>query len=219
MPLYGLIGYPLTHSFSQKYFAAKFQKEGLLSCAFENFEIKDISLLPELISSNPSLLGLSVTIPYKEAVLSYLNNSDPIVKEVGACNCVKITGGKLFGYNTDVSGFESSLRTRLLPHHNKALTKRDLLSDTFTYNELSEKDIAEYPLLINCTPSGMFPDVNSCPPLPYEAITSNHFLFDLTYNPAKTLFLQKGEAKGALIQNGYDMLVTQAEESWAIWNS
>jgi shikimate dehydrogenase len=244
MRLYGLVGYPLTHSFSKKYFTDKFKAGGLEDCIFRNFELPDISKFHAFIKDNPDLRGLSITIPHKEDILPYLTWMDEVVKETGACNCIKIRDGNLYGYNTDVSGFEQSLVKKLKPEHTKALilgrggaakavayvlrklgisykfVERESDNDkqSISYNKLTERLIIENPLIINCTPLGMYPNDDTYPPLVYDAITPSHYLFDLTYNPPKTLFLQQGEERGATIQNGYDMLMIQAEESWKIWN-
>lgn len=245
MNLYGLIGYPLGHSFSKKYFTDKFKKEAFAENSFDNYEMKDISELSELVKTTRNLKGLSVTIPHKQTVLAQLTWAEDIVKYIGACNCIKIRRGQLLGYNTDVIGFEKALMKSLKAHHTKALilgrgggakavsfildklhidyyfverksNPRD--KRTISYDDLAGQDIGSHPLIINCTPLGMFPDVKRYPPIPYEAITNKHYLFDLTYNPPKSQFLLKGEKKGAVIQNGYNMLVYQAEESWRIWN-
>jgi len=243
MLLYGLIGYPLSHSFSKNYFTEKFKKEGINNCTYENFQLISIDELPKILNENRDLHGLNVTIPYKESVLRFLNDSNEVVKEIGACNCIKIVDGQLFGYNTDVIGFEKSLRDKLGISHKNALVlgaggaakaveyvlKRNRIGyrtvsrqpsvKNLSYDQLTPALIDKHELIINTTPVGMYPKINEAPPLPYETITSKHFLFDLTYNPEKTLFLKKGEDQGATIQNGYDMLVYQAEESWAVWNA
>ncbi len=242
MRLFGLIGYPLTHSFSKNYFTEKFKKEGIVDCRYENFELIIIDDLPKIISENSDLCGLNVTIPYKESILQFLNESNELVRQVNACNCIKITDGKLVGYNADVIGFEKSLLKKLRPEHTDALilgtggaakavefvlkknrvrfkkVSRQLSANNFIYEQLTPDIVKETTLIINTTPIGMYPNTNESPPFPYEAITPKHFLYDLIYNPAKTLFLKKGEEQGAEIQNGYEMLVYQAEESWAIWN-
>jgi len=242
MRLFGLIGYPLTHSFSKDFFAEKFKKEAVKDCRYENFQLANITELPGIIKDNPGLEGLNVTIPYKESVLSYLGEKNELVRQTGACNCIKIMKGKLIGFNTDVIGFEKSLLTKLQPQHKDALilgtggaakavefvlkknqvhftyVSRRHSQNSITYEQLTSKMLEKNKLIINTTPVGMYPRVNEILPLPFEAITSKHFLFDLIYNPPKTLFLKKGEEKGASIQNGYEMLVWQAEESWKIWN-
>ena len=242
MKRYGLIGYPLTHSFSQKYFSEKFLREGMMDHVYENFPIESIAALPEVLSSHKDLLGLNVTIPYKKEVLSYLDESSPTVELIGACNCIKITEGKLSGFNTDVIGFEKSLRPFLKPEHSAALilgtggaavavayvmqqlgiryqyVSRQRATNNITYADLDQQIIEEHTLIINTTPLGMYPAVNDCPPLPYEWLCSKHHCFDLIYNPVETVFLQKSAAQKATVQNGAEMLVIQAEESWRIWN-
>ncbi|MFI5186909.1 MAG: shikimate dehydrogenase family protein [Chitinophagales bacterium] len=243
MRLFGLIGYPLTHSFSKNYFTQKFSKEGIRDCSYENFQLATIDNLPEIFHTNPSLEGLNVTIPYKESVLQFLSDSNELVQQTGACNCIKIINKKLLGYNTDVIGFERSLLDKLQPWHKKALilgtggaakavefvfkknnihyklVSRQSSGKNLLYDQLTPEIIKENTLIINTTPLGMYPDIDGLPSLPYEAVTPKHFLFDLIYNPEKTLFLAKGGERGATIQNGYTMLVYQAEESWKIWNT
>jgi len=244
MRLFGLIGFPLTHSFSKKYFTEKFEKEGLNDCRYELFPVKSIYGLKEIMKQHPDLEGLNVTIPYKQLVLRHLNSFADIPTGVRACNCIRIKDGKLIGYNTDVMGFEKSFTPLLQSHHKKALVLGnggataaitysldklqidfDIVSrklhdgSTLTYKDINEKVIKENLVIINTTPVGTFPNIEECPDIPYEFLTSRHYLFDLVYNPAKTLFLQKGEQKGTAIKNGYEMLTIQAEESWRIWNS
>jgi len=242
MRLFGLIGYPLTHSFSKNYFTEKFKKEGITNCQYENFELAAIKDLSNVLRYNPELNGLNVTIPYKESVLTFLDERDEIVKKIGACNCIKIDNKKLIGFNTDVFGFEKALLNHLNPSHKNALilatggaakavefvlrnrqirykhVSRYPSVKNLSYEQITPAIMKEYNLIINTSPLGMYPKITEAPPLPYEAITEKHFLFDLIYNPEKTLFLKKGEERGATIQNGYDMLVHQAEESWRIWN-
>ena len=242
MRLFGLIGYPLSHSFSKKYFTEKFEKEQLAGCRYELFPITSINELKDLVKTNKDLAGLNVTIPYKEQVIPFLDDSDKVVSQIKACNCISIVKGKLNGYNTDVSGFEQSLKEKLQPHHTKALilggggaakavefvlrklnivfryVSRKPSVHSYSYEQLTVPIITDHPLIINTTPLGMYPSVNEAPQIPYAALTTRHYLFDLVYNPEKTLFLQKGEQQGAIIKNGYEMLVIQAEESWKIWN-
>lgn len=242
MRLYGLIGYPLVHSFSKKFFSEKFEREGLSDCRYESFSIPSISDLNSIVKQNPELCGLNVTIPYKEQVLSFLDEKSALVKKIKACNCIKIEMGKLTGHNTDAPAFEQSLKDKLQAYHTKALilgtggaskavefsleklgitykyVSRKPSAKNFSYEQLTDTLIAEYTLIINTTPLGMHPNIVEAPPIPYHALNSAHYLFDLVYNPAKTLFLQKGEEQGAAIKNGYEMLVLQAEESWRIWN-
>ncbi len=243
MKVYGLIGYPLTHSFSKKYFTEKFEKHGSTDCRYENFSIASIDELKEILAVKPDIVGLNVTIPYKESVISFLYEKTDVVNEIGACNCIRIEGRRLKGFNTDTIGFEKTLATKLKPHHKKALilgtggaakavefvlnklgihikyVSRKPSIRHFSYEQVTPQVIKEYTLIINSTPLGMYPNIVQAPPIPYEALTSQHLLYDLIYNPAKTLFLQKGEQKGADIMNGLEMLVIQAEESWKIWNS
>ena len=243
MRLFGLIGYPLSHSFSQKYFEEKFKKKGLIDCQYKLFPITSIDELDNIIKKTPELEGLNVTIPYKQLVLRHLHTTKNIPDELRACNCIKINKGVLSGYNTDVAGFEKSFVPLLKNYHTRALIlgnggataavifvlKKlnigfDIVSrklhdgSSLTYDNLDEKIMKESLIIINTTPVGMFPNNNECPDIPYQFITEKHLLYDLIYNPAKTLFLQKGEDKGATIKNGEEMLVLQAEESWKIWN-
>jgi shikimate dehydrogenase len=243
MRVYGIIGYPLGHSFSQKYFTEKFVREGIADCSYQMFSLPDIAELKNIIANTPNLCGLNVTIPHKQSVLTFLDDTSKLPQGLQACNCIKISNGKLIGYNTDVIGFEQSLLPKLKPHHTHALilgnggaaeavkfvlqklninykiVSRKLRNGShLTYADVNEPIIKEHTLIINTTPLGTFPNVNECPAIPYQYLTAQHFLFDLVYNPAKTLFLQKGEGQGAATQNGYDMLLMQAEESWRIWN-
>lgn len=242
MKRFGLIGYPLGHSFSKKYFTEKFEREQLHDHAYELFPLQSIHELPGLVSSHPDLIGLNVTIPYKQAVLPYLD-ATRLPPDLPASNCIKIEDGKLTGFNTDVIGFEKTFVPHLKPHHTRALvlgnggataavlhvlnkfgieynvvSRKLHRGSTLTYDGLSSELIAEHTVIINTTPLGTFPEVDRCPDIPYESITSRHYLYDLIYNPAKTLFLLQGEKRGARIVNGYDMLEIQAEESWKIWN-
>jgi len=242
MRLFGLIGYPLTHSFSKNYFAEKFRREAIADCRYENFQLADITGLSNLINDNFDLEGLNVTIPYKESVLSYLHEKSELVRETGACNCIKLVNGKLIGFNTDVIGFEASLLDKLQPYHKNALifgtggaakavefvlkknhipftyVSRKRSKNNITYEQLTPTVLQENKLIINTTPVGMFPNTGEVLPLPFEGVTPQHFVFDLIYNPAKTLLLEKAEERGATIQNGFEMLIGQAEESWKIWN-
>jgi shikimate dehydrogenase len=242
MRLFGLIGYPLSHSFSKKFFTEKFERERISDCQYEAFSIPSITDLPELIKKHPQLEGLNVTIPYKEQVIAYLDEKSELVGKIHSCNCIKISNGKLTGYNTDVPAFDQTLKEKLLPHHKKALilgtggaakaveyclrrlkiafkhVSRKPSAKNYSYEQLTDDLMRDYTLIINCTPLGMYPNIVEAPPIPYRALDSRHFLFDLIYNPEKTLFLQKGEEQGAAIKNGYEMLVLQALESWRIWN-
>jgi shikimate dehydrogenase len=242
MKRYGLIGYPLSHSFSGAYFASKFEREKIANCQYDLFPIEQISAFPSLLSALPELSGLNVTIPYKEQVLAYLNSMTDAVKEIGACNCIRIENGKLKGHNTDVYGFEEILNPLLLPQHKEALiigtggaakavawvlNKKEISfqfvsrtkssSGVIGYEECTEDMIHKTKLLINTTPLGMYPNIDQAPDLPYQAIGAEHLLIDLIYNPARTLFLLKGEEMGAIVENGLRMLELQADESWRIW--
>jgi shikimate dehydrogenase len=243
MKWYGLLGKTLKHSFSKAYFTAKFNTLGITDCKYENFELASIDKFPELLRHNPLIKGLNVTIPYKEEVLPFLDVKNDIVEQVNACNTIKISNGKLSGYNTDVVGFQQSLQKLLEPYHANALilgtggaskavqyalkslhityqnVSRTKSTTSITYDELNEATLSSHQLIINTSPIGMFPNLEEAPPIPFEFVTPKHLLFDLIYNPAKTLFLTKGEEKGAKIANGMAMLVLQAEESWKIWNS
>ncbi len=241
MRIYGLIGYPLSHSFSKKYFDEKFAKEGIVDANFENFSLDNISMLHEILAQK-NLNGLAVTIPYKKSVIDFLYDSTDAVKQMGACNCIKISDNKLSGYNTDVIGFERSFIKQLKPHHTKALilgtggaasavefvlqklniehefVSRKKVGTEFLYSELDQNVLNEYSIIINASPIGTYPDIDEAPAIPYQFITSKHYLFDLVYNPAETKFLQYGKSKNATIQNGLEMLELQAEENWKIWN-
>lgn len=246
MKLFGLIGYPLVHSFSEKYFQTKFRKENISDCKYNLFPIKQIEKFPELIKENSGLLGLNVTVPYKESVITYLDELDFTAKAVGAVNCIKLVKDqeniKLIGYNTDIYGFEKALKPKLKSKHKKALilgtggsakavayvlrkyqihytfvSRNPKTDDFLSYNDLNESIIREYLLIINTTPLGMFPNAQYYPSIPYANISDQHLLFDLIYNPNQTIFLQKGKHHGASIQNGLDMLYFQAEKSFEIW--
>ena len=243
MRLFGLIGYPLSHSFSRDYFTRKFEVERRADCRYELFPIASITKLPELLQHHPDLEGLNVTIPYKEEVLAYLDVKDGLPESLPACNCIRIRNGRLEGFNTDWIGFEHSLKPLLQPHHNRALVlgnggaskaviyvlqrlgipcevvSRKLHDgSTLTYEQLNFAVVRSHPLIINTTPLGTYPNVQECPPIPYDALTDQHLLYDLVYNPELTKFMQQGQIRGATVRNGYDMLVGQAEAAWRIWN-
>jgi len=241
---YGLIGFPLSHSFSQKYFTQKFIKEGITDAVFHAFAIPSIEDLPQMLQDHPALKGFCITIPYKRAVIQYLAEASNAVLQMDACNCVKINGGKLYGFNTDVIGFEKSFAPQLKLHHKNALIlgtggassavefvlqklnisyqfvsrTKDLNKNTLGYNDVNESLLSTHNIIINCTPLGTYPNTEAAPGIPYHLLSPNHYLFDLVYNPAKTKFLSLGEQYGAIIKNGYEMLVLQAEENWKIWN-
>lgn len=242
MRLFGLIGYPLAQSFSKKYFTEKFARAGIDTCRYELFPLKAIEELPALWENHPELAGLNVTLPYKKQVLRYADAST-LPEGLTAANCLRRQGGSWQAFNTDVVGFQKSLEPLLQPWHTDALllgnggateavrfvlrqlgirfrvVSRSLHpgSDT-TYHSLRVEEVASSFLIVNCTPLGMFPRVEDCPPIPYEYIGDRHLLYDLVYNPPLTAFLQKGQEQGARIKNGEEMLVLQAEESWRIWN-
>jgi len=246
MRLFGLIGNPLGHSFSASYFNEKFKKEGI-DAEYRNFPLEKILDFKVLLEKEPDLSGLNVTVPYKQEVLPYLHSLSATAKEIQAVNTISLdrAGGslKLEGDNTDVIGFRTSLEVQLRPHHSSALVlgtggsskavlyalkqlgiKYTQVSRTpgpqqLSYEELDAGILAAHTLIINATPLGMYPDVLSCPDLPYESLSPDHLLFDLVYNPAKTEFLIRGEQQGAAGINGYDMLLLQAKASWDIWNS
>ena len=245
MDKYGLIGYPLGHSFSISYFNEKFKNEGI-DAVYENYEIPTIEQLPEVLDTNPELRGLNVTIPYKEKVISYLDSLSPEASEIGAVNVIKIEhkGKKtvLKGYNSDVIGFTRSIEPLLEPYHKKALILgtggaskaiefglRSLKLETLKvsrtgkdsairYTDITPEMMKEYNVIVNCTPCGMFPHADECPDLPYNAMDNHTLLYDLIYNPDETLFLTKGKKHGAIIKNGLEMLLLQAFASWEFWN-
>jgi len=247
MRQFGLIGYPLGHSFSRGFFSEKFANEGLDDCRYDNFPIEKIVLLPGLIHENSNLCGLNVTIPYKEQVIPFLAEIDPEAAEIGSVNTVHITrrdsGTYLKGYNTDAYGFSMSIKPLLLNGYKKALvlgtggsskavvyalqqmqmevicvSRKPAHAGIRSYADLSEALIAEAEIIVNATPAGMYPQTDTCPPIPYEHLTGRHLLFDLVYNPDQTLFMKKGIDKGARVTNGLKMLHLQAEKSWEIWN-
>jgi shikimate dehydrogenase len=245
MRLFGLIGSPLTHSFSKQYFDEKFLREGIRDVAFENFPLKNIEEVKQLITGHPNLEGFAVTIPYKKKIIRFLDEGTDAVRQMVACNCVKIRNGKLAGYNTDVTGFELSFKKRLQPHHTRALIlgtggaadavafvlrklgieylfvsrSKEIKPNTISYKALAAALLEDHTVIVNCTPVGTYPKVDEYPHIPYQYITPKHYLFDLVYNPAETRFLQEGEAQGAITCNGYEMLEIQAEENWRIWNA
>ena len=239
---YGLVGYPLGHSFSRAYFTDKFEREDI-DAQYLNFELSDIALLPIEIAKYPGLKGFNVTIPYKQDVFRYLNKLHPEAEKIGAVNVVKVeTDGTLTGYNSDVYGFVESMRPLLEGYnHKKALvlgvggasravvhglrtlgleitrvSRREGAGD-MTYSELSPRVLEAHTVIVNCTPLGMYPKTEDCPDIPYEAITSRHVCFDLVYNPLETLFMKRCARQGACVSNGLRMLHLQAERAWQIW--
>lgn len=245
MDKFGLIGYPLGHSFSINYFNQKFEDEGI-DAVYENFEIPTIDLLPEVLSSNPELKGLNVTIPYKQQVIPYLDSVSPEARAIGAINVIKVvhhgSDTTLKGYNSDVIGFTKSLEPMLEKYHKKALilgtggaskavdfglrslgletvfVSRSEKNNTIQYKDITAETVREYNVIVNCTPLGMYPKTEECPDIPYEALDSKNILYDLIYNPDNTLFMKKGAERGASVKNGLEMLLLQAFASWEFWN-
>ncbi len=248
MKLYGLVGHPLSHSFSRQYFSDKFAREGRGDCRYENFPLADISLLPALVKEREDLRGLNVTIPYKEKVLPFLDEVDGEAREIGAVNTIRITASGdrrlLEGFNTDVWGFRESLVPHLNPGDTSALilgtggasravafvlrnlgitflhvSRTPSGRDTLGYGELDREVLGSVRLIINTSPLGMYPNADTCPDIPYHLVDSRHLLYDLVYNPTETRFLRKGREKGARTVGGLAMLHLQAEKSWEIWNT
>jgi shikimate dehydrogenase len=246
---FGLIGYPLSHSFSQGFFAKKFLNENIKDAHYANFPIASISEFNALWQQQ-DLEGLNVTIPYKKEVIPFIQYPSSVVQKINACNCIRKFNNELYGYNTDVIGFEKSLLPLLKPHHTQALilgtggaaaavefvlqklsiayqlvsrSKKENASifnaAVVHYSDLNSDTIRQHTLIINTSPIGMYPNATEAPAIAYEGIGTHHYLYDLVYNPAETLFLSKGKEKGAAVKNGLDMLHIQAEESWAIWNA
>ena len=234
MQKYGLLGYPLGHSFSKTYFNQKFEAEKI-DAEYLNFEIPSIKEIKNVIKENPELNGLNVTIPYKEQVIPYLDDLDDDARQIGAVNVIKFTKGlfgklKLKGYNSDIIGFKQSIDPLLKETHRKALilgtggaskavfhVSRKPKEFCITYDEITPKTMEQYTVIVNTTPLGMFPNIDSCPDIPYDLLTPNHLLYDLLYNPDETLFMKKGKEKGAVVKNGLEMLLLQAFAAWEIW--
>jgi shikimate dehydrogenase len=261
MKHYGLIGFPLSHSFSKKFFTAKFEQEQITDAVYDLYPLEHIKDLQDLLDNNPKLCGLNVTVPHKINVLKYLDWIEHDARTAGAVNCIRISAEspvlaafsgevgvkdhdfRLEGFNTDIYGFEMSLKPLLKEHHTEALVLGDggaakavkcVLENleinfkvvtrkphpgNLLFKDLKPHHIAQHTLIINTTPLGTSPNINECPPIPYEAITADHLLYDLIYNPELSLFLKKGAEQGASIKNGHEMLILQAEKSWEIWNS
>ena len=242
--VYGLIGFPLGHSFSRGFFNDKFAAEGI-DAEYRNFEISDINMFPE-VTATPSLSGLNVTIPYKEKVIPYLDSLDPEAAAIGAVNVIKIiregrSGMELVGYNSDVVGFRDSISPLLNPERKKALilgtggaskavwrglttlgvepvyVSRSRREGVLSYADLTPEVMADHKVIVNTTPLGMYPDTEACPDIPYGCLTPDHLLYDLIYNPDMTTFLKHGANHGAEVKNGLEMLLLQAFESWRIW--
>lgn len=247
MKKFGLIGYPLTHSFSKKYYDAKFERERITGVDYQLYPIEAITEFPQLITADPLLMGVNVTIPYKISVMDYVHRLSPEAKAIAAVNCIRIerSGSEpvLTGYNTDVYGFMASLKPLLRPWHTAALVlgnggaakavlyalsqlgiethlvSRSPKAGQYAYGQLDGTLLAKHLLIINTTPLGTYPAVNSCPDIPYNLLGEKHLLYDLVYNPETTEFLKQGGHRGATIKNGLEMLELQAERNWEIWNT
>ena len=245
MKKYGLIGYPLGHSFSKNFFNEKFHSEDI-KAEYVNFEIPNINEFTSVLVDNPNLAGLNVTIPYKEQVIPFLDELDPDAKAIGAVNVIKIIREKgktkLVGYNSDIIGFTQSIEPLLESQNKKALilgtggaskaifhglkklgleakfVSRKAQEGMLTYQELTPAIMEEYKVIVNCTPVGMYPRADEFPDIPYECLPPNHLLYALLYNPDTTLFMKKGADKGAVVKNGLEMLLLQAFGAWDIWN-
>lgn len=246
MNQYGLIGYPLGHSFSVGYFNEKFKAEHI-DAEYLNFEIPSIDRFVEVVEEHPNLCGLNVTIPYKQQVIPFLDELDKTAASIGAVNVIKVIRlpkgkVKLVGYNSDVIGFCQSIEPLLTAHHTHALVlgtggasravtyglkslglqpvyvSRTKRENILCYNDLSPEVMVQYSVIVNTSPVGMYPKVDQCPDIPYNLLTPNHLLYDLIYNPDETLFLKKGKAHGAVTKNGLEMLLLQAFAAWNIWN-
>ncbi len=246
MRKFGLIGYPLGHSFSGKYFSEKFAREGIMDCSYENYPLETLNRFPELIFETPELCGLNITIPYKTEIINYIDDTDPAVKEIGAVNVLKIkrieNQIRISGYNSDITGIKVSVMPFVAEHIKNAiilgtggsskavaytLKKMDIgvtfvsrtkKKDCITYGDLTSRVIRKADLIINTTPLGMFPDITTMPDINFNLLNEKHILFDLVYNPEFTAFLRKGKERGCKIITGLKMLYAQAERSWEIWN-
>jgi len=261
MKHYGLIGFPLSHSFSKKYFAEKFKTEGIKDAVYDLYPLEHVKDLQDLLDENPNLVGLNVTIPHKVSIIPYLDWVEHDARMAGAVNCICISSEsplqaaftgevgvqghdfRLEGYNTDLYGFEMSIKPLINDTNDEALilgdggaakavrcvlenmgityktVTRKPHPDHLLFSDLMPHHIKQHKIIINTTPVGTFPNIDECPPIPYEAITDEHLLYDLIYNPEETLFLKRGRELGATTKNGYEMLVLQAEKSWEIWNT
>jgi len=242
MRRFGLIGKSLRHSFSQGYFTEKFLKEGRTDHVYDQFELDTIGAFPFLLEQHPDLVGLNVTLPYKKEILRFVHLQDPAVAAIGACNCIRIAGGRLEAFNTDYIGFRDSLMPLLRPQHLRALVlgnggaaaavryalkslgiqamsvSRQPSNESIGYADLDAPVIGGHTLIVNTTPLGTWPDTEACPDLPYHLLGPEHLLYDLVYNPEITTFMRRGAEQGAQVKNGYEMLVRQAEAAWEIWN-
>ena len=241
MDKYGIIGYPLGHSFSRAFFTEKFQREHI-DAEYVNFEIPSADMLPGIVQANPNLRGLNVTLPHKEAVIPMLDEWSDEAKEIGAVNVIRVRDGRLKGFNSDIIGFMDSIRPLLKPWHQHALVlgtggasrairvglqrlgiewtyvSRTPAPGRLTYADLTSELMEHYQVIVNCSPVGMFPRVDACPDIPYQLLTGRHLLYDLVYNPQETLFLKRGAERGAAVKNGLEMLHLQALASWRFWN-
>lgn len=241
MDKYGIIGYPLGHSFSRAFFTEKFQREHI-DAEYVNFEIPSADMLPGIVQTNPNLCGLNVTLPHKEAVIPMLDELSDEAKEIGAVNVIRVRDGRLKGFNSDIIGFMDSIRPLLKPWHRHALVlgtggasrairvglqrlgiqwtyvSRTPAPGRLTYADLTAELMEHYQVIVNCSPVGMFPHVDACPDIPYQLLTDRHLLYDLVYNPQETLFLKRGAEHGAAVKNGLEMLHLQALASWRFWN-
>jgi shikimate dehydrogenase len=242
MKQYGLIGHPLNHSFSEKYFTEKFKAENILDVSYHLFDIDNIDQLTTILKQNPNLLGLNVTIPYKESILPYLDEIDEIANKIGAVNTIKINNNSLKGFNTDYYGFKQSLPF-INTSHQRALilgtggaskavhyvlqelnidclfvSRKPNSTNQISYNDVNEYVMKHHQIIVNTTPVGTHPLVDNKPNIPYEHLTNHHLLYDLVYNPSETLFLKYGKEKNCIVLNGLQMLELQAEKSWEIWN-
>lgn len=242
MDKYGIIGFPLGHSFSRGFFTEKFARESI-DAQYLNFEIPDANMLCEVLHNNPELKGLNVTLPHKQAVIPLLDELSDEAKEIGAVNVIRVRDGKLKGFNSDIIGFTESIKPLLKPHHTKALVlgtggaskaicvgltrlgiewtyvSRTPREGMLTYSDLTAEVMQQYMVIVNCSPVGMFPKTGEAPNIPYELLTPKHLLYDLVYNPEETLFMQKGRAQDAIVKNGLEMLHLQAIASWEFWHS
>jgi len=245
MDRYGLIGFPLEHSFSKDYFNNKFASEGI-DAEYVNFEITSIKELKTIIKNDSNLKGLNVTIPYKEQVIPFLDHINKDARQIGAVNVIKIDRKKkktkLSGFNSDITGFKQSIEPLLKPYHQRALilgnggsakaifyglqqlgleatyvSRQKSSEQLLLYSELSPEVMETHTVVVNCTPVGMWPNVDDCPAIPYQLLTDKHLLYDLLYNPNETLFMKKGEEQGAVVKNGLEMLLLQAFAGWNIW--
>lgn len=240
---FGLIGEKLEHSFSVDYFSEKFRKEGIEDARYDAFPLSSIEEFPSMLEANPDLVGLNVTIPYKETVIPYLDTLSDTAKSVGAVNTIRLSNGKKEGFNTDAEGFKEDLSPLLESSPERSLilgtggaskavryvlegmgsellfaSRSGKASGILSYDEITKELIAEQDLVVNTTPLGTWPDTEECPSIPYEGIAKGTVLYDLIYNPSRTLFLKEGEERGAIVRNGYGMLMEQAEAAWRIWN-